>query len=101
MAWTSSSVLLSSLYPFVALLFGVAVVVRLLVESVFKSFMPFPLAVVARLPIVNVAGFAVVEAVVFLIGVRTVVEFVIVPVVLLGLGVYDDGDGFCALGSVI
>lgn len=82
--------LLSSLYPFVALLFGVAVVVRLLVESVFKSLFPFPLG-----------GFAVVEAVGFLTGERTVVEFVIVPVVLLGLEVYDDVDGFCALGSVI
>lgn len=94
--WISSSVLLSNLYPFVAVLLGAEVVVRLFVESVLRSIIPLVVRVDWLFGVVLPPGFAVV---VLFAVVRGVVEVVIVPVVLLGIGVYDD-DVFCALGSV-
>lgn len=94
--WISSSVLLSNLYPFVAVLLGAEVVVRLFVESVLRSIIPLVVRVDWLFCVVLPPGLAVV---VLFAVVRGVVEVVIVPVVLLGIGVYDD-DVFCALGSV-
>lgn len=94
---TSSSVLFSSLYPLVAVLLGAAVVVRLLVESVCKSFIPLFVVLVAWLLAGAFVG-GLVDAV-LLAHVREVVLVTVEPVVLNGLCVVVD-DFVGALGSV-
>lgn len=87
--WVSSSVLFSNLYPFVAVLLGVAVVVRLLVETALKSF------VAAIVVLLLSVGALVTVAKVDFVLVVVAVEFLICPVYLIGMGVvFDDfGDG--------
>lgn len=92
---TSSSVLFSNLYPLVAVLFGAAVVVRLLVESVFRSLIPLIVVFMPGLVGCGLRGF---PDVVLFADERGVVVLKD-PVVLLGLVVVVD-DFVGALGSV-
>lgn len=95
--WASSSVLFSSLYPLVAVLLGAAVVVRLLVESVLKS---FTAAIVVFL-FWDLAGALVVAGVDFVADDDGWVEFLMVTAFVLGLGVVgDECVGVGALWSV-
>lgn len=96
-SFASSSVLFSSLYPFVAVLLG-AVVVRLLVESVLRSFIPLVAFFVDDVVGADVGLPGRREGFVTFADGLSVVEIFVVPVVLLGEYVVDDVFG--ALGSV-